>query len=128
MSWLQILIRVIMCFALFAAPIVASAMPHHETSTSVIRVNGEISSENRGQQDDCHEISKSAHIETSSDNSQTEKDSDDCCVASCAKHLTALPLNSVAFVSVRSRSQAVPQGKLVSNGRDIDPDRKPPRI
>ena len=128
MSWLQTLIRVIMCFALFAAPIAASAMPRHETSKSVIRVNGEMSSENRGQQADCPEISKSSQIKTSSDNSQTEKDSDDCCVASCAKHLTALPLSSVAFVSVRSRSQAVPQSKLAIDGRDIDPDRKPPRI
>ena len=128
MSWLQILTRVIMCFALFAAPLAASAMPNHKTSISVIRVNGEISSENRDQQVDCHEISKSSQIETSSDNSQTEKYSDDCCFASCAKHLSALPLSSFALASVRSRSHAVPQAKIVSDGRDIDPDRKPPRI
>ena len=117
-----------MCYALFAAPIAASAMPHHETSTSLTRADVEMTSEYKGQQDDCHEISKFAQIETPSDNDQTGEDSKDCCVASCAKHLSALPLSSFALVSMRSRSQAVPQAKLVSDGRDIDPDRKPPRI
>ena len=128
MSWLQILIRMVMCVALFAAPLAASAMPHHETSTSLMRAGVQMTSEYKGQQADCHEISKSAQIETPSDNDQTGEDSKDCCVASCAKHLTALPLSSVAFVSVSSRSDAVPQAKIVSDGRDIDPDRKPPRI
>ena len=76
----------------------------------------------------CVEALKLARASSPDSDKRTEKGCDDCYFAYCAKHLTALPVNNITYQPVSVATKLIASVQLVRDGRNIDPDRKPPRI